>query len=155
MRATALLALPLLLLVLPAAPAEASPALPICTTSLIESVSACVGPGACVTVFLGPSGKPICGPPLCTADLIESFGVCQDPSSGCVYGWAGPNPILRLCPVASAAPPGDVCTPTWGIPLTQVQACTTRDASGAACVEVTKDRRTIVLVCDPTTGPAA
>jgi hypothetical protein len=121
-------------------------------------VGACVGHG-CVVVYLGPSATPVCvsvakPPRVCTADLIESFGVCQDPATGCIHVWAGPGDVLTLCPktAARAAPAGEACTPTWGIPLTQVQACTTHDGSGAACIEVTKDRRVVLLACDPTTG---
>ncbi|GEM_PF-3906950 len=152
MRAPALLVVPLLLVLLPAAPAQASGSLlPICTTNVIESVSLCIGPGECVTLFLGPSARTTCAPPVCTAALIESFGVCQDPATKCLYAWVGPGkPVTILCPPAASLSAGDVCTPTWGIPLTEVQACTTHDSTGAACAQVTRDGRVVVLACDPT-----
>ena len=99
-------------LLLAAAPVAAAGAAPVCTYDLIESVAVCVGPGRCVTVFLGPSATTECAPPLCAKELLDSLQVCEDPGTGCVHVWIGPRDH-PVCPgsttAASAAP---ICV-TW------------------------------------------
>lgn len=107
----ALFVLPLLALAAFPAPAADATAGPICTYDLIESVAVCVGPGRCVTVFLGPSARTVCAPPVCTTSLIESVGVCEDPATGCIHVWTGPadHPVCTRATATEASP---ICA-TW------------------------------------------
>lgn len=117
----------------PLIPAASASTDEFCTTDIFQAAGACVAPGPCVTVYVGPSGTKRCvpvaelidDPHVCTTHLFQAVGVCEN-ADGCLALYVGPSE-RPLCAQTSGTYPCVYLDE-------QTHACYYRNADGAHCV---------------------